>query len=94
MTYLETLLSQPEIIEKFSKKENEEVLELVNENYKLHIKNKNELPSLSFSGYYESLANQQKKMGNKFIPNIKTPNGSEVSVILRTDKDNAYIYRK
>ena len=94
LTYLETLLAQPEIIEKFSKKENEEVLELVNENYKLHIKNKNELPSLSFSGYYESLANQQKKMGNKFIPNIKTPNGSEVSVILRTDKDNAYIYRK
>ena len=51
LTYLETLLAQPEIIEKFSKKENEEVLELVNENYKLHIKNKNELPSLSFSGY-------------------------------------------
>ena len=43
LTYLETLLAQPEIIEKFSKKENEEVLELVNENYKLHIKNKNEI---------------------------------------------------
>ena len=90
LTYLETMLAQPEITQKFSDNEINELTYLTNKNYKLQLENKDFISSISFSGYYESLAEQQDIELYNYGSTVTTPNGSKVDVIIRTDANLEY----
>lgn len=94
LTYLETLLAQPEVLKKLSNNQINELSTLVEKNYQMQLKNRADLNSLSFSGYYESLANQQNINLYDYNPVIKTPNGSTVKVFVVTDEDIPYYKRE
>lgn len=88
--YLETILAQPEITEILSTESLEELESLVEKNYEIQVTNEDETASLSYSGYYESIAEQQGIELYDYTSTVKTPNGSSVSVIVRTGTDTAY----
>lgn len=90
LLYLETILAQPEITETLSDQNLAELETLVENNYEIQVENEDETASLSFSGYYESLADQQGVELYDYTSTVKTPNGSAVTVIVRTGTDTAY----
>ena len=90
MLYLETILAQPEVTETLSTESLEEVEKIVKENYEMQLANKDDTLSLSYSGYYESLADQQDIELYDYGTTVSTPNGSSVNVIVRTGTDYAY----
>lgn len=90
LLYLETILAQPEVIETLSEEGLSELEILVDNNYEKQLSNEEESASLSYSGYYESLAEQQGIELYDYSSTVKTPNGSSVTVIVRTGTDTAY----
>lgn len=93
LLYLETVLAQPAVTETLSNENLEELENLVENNYEMQIENKDDTVSLSYSGYYESLAEQQGVELHDYTTSVKTPRGSSVSVIVRTGTDTAYTNR-
>lgn len=90
LLYLETMLAQPEVTNNLSDQDMAELSELVDYNYEMQKENPDQSASLSLSAYYESLAQQQGVEIYDSIGTVKTPNGSSVSVIIRTGVDTAY----
>lgn len=90
LLYLETILAQPEITETLSDENLAELETLVEDNYEIQVANEDETVSVSFSGYYESLAEQQGVELYDSTSTVKTPKGSSVTVIVRTGTDTAY----
>ena len=90
LLYLETILAQLEITETLSDENLAELETLVENNYEIQVANEDETASISYSGYYESLAEQQGVELYDYTSTVKTPNGSSVTVIVRTGTDTAY----
>lgn len=90
LLYLETLLAQPKISKNMSIDDLEVLEVLAKTNYELQTENQEESASLTVSGYYDSLAVQQGINMYDSTLTVKTPNGSSVSVIIRTGIDTAY----
>ncbi len=93
VVYIETMLAQNEILSALNTEELSKLSTLTEKNYILQRKNESQLCSPTVSAYYSVLAENQGDTINA-IKEIKTPNGSTVTVILRTGVDNAYNRRE
>uniref|UniRef100_UPI004057A619 hypothetical protein n=1 Tax=Acetatifactor sp. TaxID=1872090 RepID=UPI004057A619 len=88
--YIETLLAQPEIAEDLTEEEMLDLAELVEDNYGLQLENAEKSVIPITSAYYQVLAEQQNVEPLYTTSTVKTPNGSTVSVIIRTEWDTYY----
>lgn len=82
LLYLETLIAQPEVRESASEEQLNEINSIAELNYSFQRDNQESIPSLSLSGYYESVEQQMSSTST-----VRTPNGTVVPVIIRKGKD-------
>lgn len=83
LLYLETLIAQPEVRDSASEEQLNEINSIAELNYSFQRDNQESIPSLSLSGYYESVDQQEMNSTSS----VKTPNGTIVPVIIRKGKD-------
>lgn len=83
LLYLETLIAQPEVRDSASEEQLNEINSIAELNFDFQRDNQESIPSISLSGYYESVEQQEMKSTSS----VKTPNGTVVPVIIRREKD-------